>query len=160
MRTGKVHARELSPIMPWWVFRNLTDSDLRDMYAYLQSLTPVQHAIDNTTPPTFCPACGQKHGQGERNHAKTVTPAKIDPQKFADCAGHYVYPDGTPLDVTFKDNKLYVNFGQDVELIPTGTDVFDSPDLPSSIRFLRDAKGVVTGFQDTGPYGEGKKVSH
>jgi hypothetical protein len=57
MRTGYVKARELNPIMPWWHFRNLADDDLKAMFAYLRTLKPVKHRVDNTEPPTFCKSC-------------------------------------------------------------------------------------------------------
>src|SRR5215467_13275489 len=67
MRTGYVKARELNQIMPWWHFRNLTDDDLKAMFAYLRTLKPVKHQVDNTEPPTFCKLCRQTHGSGNQN---------------------------------------------------------------------------------------------
>jgi len=67
MRTGYVKARKLNQIMPWWHFRNLTDEDLKGMFAYLRTLKPVKHRVDNTEPPTLCKLYGSKHGLGDRN---------------------------------------------------------------------------------------------
>jgi mono/diheme cytochrome c family protein len=67
MRTGKVHSRKLDAMMPWQLYRNMTDQDLKDLFAYLKSLTPVDHFVDNSLPPTFCSRCGLTHGGGERN---------------------------------------------------------------------------------------------
>ena len=67
MRTGSVRGRVLNPFMPWWLFRNMTDDDLRAMFAYLRTLKPVHHLVDNTEKPTLCKLCGQKHGLGDRN---------------------------------------------------------------------------------------------
>ena len=67
MRTGSVRARSLKPIMLWWVFRNMTDDDLKAIFAYLRTLKPVHHLVDNTEKPTLCKLCGQKHGLGDRN---------------------------------------------------------------------------------------------
>jgi mono/diheme cytochrome c family protein len=67
MRTGSVRARHLNSAMPWWVFRNMTDDDLKAMFAYLRTLKPVHHLVDNTEKPTQCKLCGQKHGLGDRN---------------------------------------------------------------------------------------------
>jgi mono/diheme cytochrome c family protein len=67
MRTGSVRARKLNLIMPWWIFRNMTDDDLKSVFAYLRTLKPVHHIVDNTEKPTLCKVCGQKHGLGERN---------------------------------------------------------------------------------------------
>lgn len=70
LRTGQVGARKLNSIMPWGYFRNMTDDDLKAMYAYLRTLTPVQHRIDNSEEPTVCEVCGGKHGFGDRNHSE------------------------------------------------------------------------------------------
>ena len=67
MRTGSVGARKLKPIMPWWAFRHMTDDDLKAVFAYLRTLKPVHHTVDNTEKHTQCKLCGQKHGLGDRN---------------------------------------------------------------------------------------------
>jgi mono/diheme cytochrome c family protein len=67
IRTGAVRARPLNGFMPWWLFRNMTDDDLKAVFAYLRTLKPVHHLVDNTEPPTECKLCGQKHGLGDRN---------------------------------------------------------------------------------------------
>ncbi len=68
LRTGHVGARKLNPLMPWTYFRNMNDDDLKAIFAYLQTLPPVKHRVDNTEPPTDCSLCGGKHGFGELNH--------------------------------------------------------------------------------------------
>lgn len=68
MRTGHVGARKLNSIMPWGYFKNMTDEDLKAIYAYLRTLPPVKHRVDNTEEATACPVCGGKHGYGEKNH--------------------------------------------------------------------------------------------
>jgi mono/diheme cytochrome c family protein len=67
IRTGYVKARKLSQIMPWWTYRGLTDEDLKALLAYLRTLKPVKHRVDNTEPPTPCRLCGFSHGAGDRN---------------------------------------------------------------------------------------------
>jgi len=67
IRTGKVKARTLSPIMPWYFYRNMTDEDLKAVFAYIKTLKPVKHTVDNTEQPTACKVCGMKHGGGEKN---------------------------------------------------------------------------------------------
>jgi hypothetical protein len=53
--------------MPFENFRNFTEDDLRDIFAYLRSLPPVKHRVSNTDPATFCPLCEETHGLGDRN---------------------------------------------------------------------------------------------
>lgn len=67
MRTGLVKARKLSPVMPWAFYRNMTDDDLKAIFAYLRTLKPVKHTVDNSEPATDCKVCGNKHGGGDRN---------------------------------------------------------------------------------------------
>jgi mono/diheme cytochrome c family protein len=67
MRTGKVGARRLHASMPWYFYGKMTDDDLRSMFAFLQTLKPVKHQLDNTEPPTYCRICKQKHGFGHTN---------------------------------------------------------------------------------------------
>jgi len=67
MRTGKVGARPLHASMPWIFYGKMTDDDLKSMFAFLQTLKPVKHQLDNTEPPTYCKLCKQKHGFGRTN---------------------------------------------------------------------------------------------
>lgn len=67
LRTGYVGARELNSIMPFGEFKNLTDDDLKAMFAYLRTLPPVKHRVDNSLPPTYCKLCKHKHGAGDQN---------------------------------------------------------------------------------------------
>ncbi|HVO80553.1 MAG TPA: c-type cytochrome [Terriglobales bacterium] len=67
MRTGYVRARKLSPLMPVDVYQKLTDDDLKAMFAYLRSLKPIKHRVDNSLPPTYCKLCRLKHGAGDQN---------------------------------------------------------------------------------------------
>ncbi len=67
MHTGKVGARELSGVMPWIAYGKMTDEDLKATFAYLRTLRPVRHRVDNTLPPTACKICRGKHGAGDQN---------------------------------------------------------------------------------------------
>jgi hypothetical protein len=67
LRTGYVGARPLNPVMPWIIFRNMTDQDLSDIFAYVKTLKPVHHRVDNSMPPTLCPLDGNMHGGGDQN---------------------------------------------------------------------------------------------
>jgi mono/diheme cytochrome c family protein len=67
MRTGRVGARVISPVMPWVFYKNMTDEDLKAIFAYLRTVKPVNHQVDNAEPPTYCKLCLQSHGLGDRN---------------------------------------------------------------------------------------------
>jgi hypothetical protein len=67
MRTGKVKGRQLDAMMPTRKYRNMTDQDLKDVFAYVKTFQPVDHYVDNTLPPTKCAKCGLTHGGGARN---------------------------------------------------------------------------------------------
>ena len=67
IRTGFVGARKLNQIMPWYTYRGITDEDIVAMFAYLKTLKPVRHRVDNTEAPTFCKVCRQTHGGGNQN---------------------------------------------------------------------------------------------
>jgi len=71
IRTGKVRSRPLNGMMPTRYFKNFTDQDLKDVFAYLKSLKPVDHFVDNSEPPTKCAKCGLTHGGGDRNKKST-----------------------------------------------------------------------------------------
>jgi cytochrome c553 len=70
IRTGRVRERKLNDMMPWQVYRNMTDQDLKDIFAFLKSLKPIDHFVDNSMEPTDCARCRLKHGGGERNKKK------------------------------------------------------------------------------------------
>lgn len=67
IRNGGFKSRPLSSIMPWNFFRNLSDDDLKAIFAYLKTLKPVCHHVDNTEAATYCKICKTKHGQGAMN---------------------------------------------------------------------------------------------
>ncbi|HMX36493.1 MAG TPA: c-type cytochrome [Ferruginibacter sp.] len=49
LRKGKLKglegSRDLLPPMPWFVYKNLTDDDLRSIYAYLKTTKPVKNVV-------------------------------------------------------------------------------------------------------------------
>ncbi len=67
MRTGDVKGRKLNCIMPFEEFGRLTDDDLKAMFAYVRTLKPVKHRVDNSLPPTYCKLCRLTHGAGDQN---------------------------------------------------------------------------------------------
>ena len=74
LRTGHVGARKLNYVMPTGYFKNMNDADLKAIFAFLRTVRPVQHRVDNTEEATLCPLDGQKHGFGDRN----VKPANAE----------------------------------------------------------------------------------
>ena len=54
MRTGlhQGKGRQVLPPMPWRMIGELTDSDLRDLFGYLQSLPPVKNRVPAPVDPT------------------------------------------------------------------------------------------------------------
>ncbi len=70
MHTGRVVARQLNDAMPWAYYGGMVDDDLKAIYAYLKTIPPAKHTVDNSLPPTDCQLCGTKHGGGERNAAR------------------------------------------------------------------------------------------
>jgi hypothetical protein len=67
MRTGMVGARKIHDMMPWFMYGKQTDQDLAAMFAYLQTVKPVAHRVDNSLPATVCGVCGLQHGAGDQN---------------------------------------------------------------------------------------------
>jgi mono/diheme cytochrome c family protein len=55
MRKGKYmgldKARELLPPMPWQAFRNMTDDELKAVFAYLKSTKPIHNIVPQPVPP-------------------------------------------------------------------------------------------------------------
>jgi len=53
MRTGKHmgSGRAVLPPMPWQDYAQMTDDDLRAVFAYLRSLKPVANAVPAPVPP-------------------------------------------------------------------------------------------------------------
>jgi len=67
LHSGQVKARKLNATMPVMIYQNLTDDDMKAMFAYLKTVKPVKHRVDNSLPPTDCKLCKQKHGAGNEN---------------------------------------------------------------------------------------------
>ena len=47
----------------------MTDEDLKAIFAYLKTVKPVEHYVDNSVQPAACARCGRSHGGGARNKA-------------------------------------------------------------------------------------------
>ncbi len=44
-------SRPILPPMPWHVYKNMTDEDLKSIYAYLQSIPPIRNEVPEPLPP-------------------------------------------------------------------------------------------------------------
>lgn len=55
IRKGKAKGletnRDLLPPMPWQMYRNFTDEDLRAIFTYLKSLKPIENLVPQPVPP-------------------------------------------------------------------------------------------------------------
>jgi hypothetical protein len=49
---GLEGSRDLLPPMPWQMYRNMTDEDLKAIFTYLKSLPPVSNLVPSPKPPT------------------------------------------------------------------------------------------------------------
>ena len=67
LRTGYVGSRPLNQLMPWSIFRHMSDDDLSAIFAYLKTVKPVSHRVDNSMKATLCPIDGAMHGAGDQN---------------------------------------------------------------------------------------------
>ncbi len=67
LRTGMVGARKLSPLMNPALYKSLSDDDLKAIFAYLKTVKPIKHRVDNSEPEALCKVCNYKHGGGAQN---------------------------------------------------------------------------------------------
>jgi hypothetical protein len=53
IRTGRHMgvSRPILPPMPWQMYRNLTDDDLKAVYAYLRTVEPIHNRVPDPLPP-------------------------------------------------------------------------------------------------------------
>ena len=63
VRTGKhqgqPNGRDVLPPMPWFNLKDLTDADLKAIWAYLQSLPPITNRVPlPSAPPQAAPTSG------------------------------------------------------------------------------------------------------
>jgi nicotinate dehydrogenase subunit B len=66
MRTGHVKARELSPLMPWVVYRNLSDDDLRAIFTFLSAGPRSRTTSPITSRPRPAPPAARSTAGGDR----------------------------------------------------------------------------------------------
>ncbi len=151
MRTGSVHGRVLSPLMPWIVFGKMSDEDLRAIAAYLATVPRVRHLIDAAEPVAPCATCGQEHGGGALNRPKESRAIPVDPAATAGCEGTYRFSDGYTLVFVREDAKLFaVTGGVRDELFTEDNVLFFSRKDAILAEFVRGPGGRVTHFVDHG----------
>lgn len=146
MRTGK--GGTLAPMMPWTAYARLTDEDLAAIHAFLATMRPVAHAINNLAPPTWCTVCEQEHGLGEQNEIEVPEGVPIDLALLDDYVGTYRSVDyGFTLRVTRDGDgalRAQEEDGPVADLIPQSDTRFLMAGGLAPLRFERDASGAVT----------------
>ena len=150
IRTGRVRTRDLSPLMPWTVFRHMNDDDLKAMLAYLKGVPKVRHFIDETEPSGMCATCGQEHGGGKLNRPKESAAIPVDPKVLEGCEGVYLFKDAPPLSFVRAEGKLYAigGDGKREELFTEDNRVFFTKNDPDLVEFVRDPDGRVSRLID------------
>ena len=75
LRTGRHMgaSRPILPPMPWGAFRNLTDEDLRSIYAYLMTLRPVRNGSRNRCRPLVHSARRNARLRGRPGYRRSVS---------------------------------------------------------------------------------------
>jgi len=67
VRQGDLHGARLNAVMPWGYYGDMTEADVRSIYAALKSRRGVRHTVNAAELPTPCRKCGSPHGGGSRN---------------------------------------------------------------------------------------------
>jgi hypothetical protein len=48
---GLAGSRPMLPPMPWQMYKNMTDDELKAIFAYLKSTKPIHNVVPQPTPP-------------------------------------------------------------------------------------------------------------
>ena len=145
IRTGK--GGTLSPMMPWAVFQHLTDADLTAIHAFLQTMHPVAHHINNFAEPTQCFVCEQEHGLGELNELAIPEGMAIDVVLYDDYIGAYQSEEyGFIIRIKREGDRLLAqeDEGPVAQLIPQSETRFLMAGGIAPLRFVRDESGTVS----------------
>ena len=147
MRTGKARGRELDPIMPTTVFRNLSDEDLDALFAYLGALPKVKHILDNIDKPTKCRICEGEHPLGQYNRPVEHTLVPLPMAELRDAPGTYRFEDGFEMRIAIESGALKLKYDEtNCTLVTTNRRVFFCQGDIDRIEFTRDAAGRITGL--------------
>jgi hypothetical protein len=145
LRSGK--GGGLSPIMPWVVFRGLSDEDLAAIYEALGVVQPVAHYVGNAGEPSHCAVCGQSHPFGEYNRLETPVGVRLEPAQLERLAGRYYSRayDFT-VEVRRDGRRLFgrVDEEPEIELIAQSATRFLAPGWVAPVEFVLDADGRAT----------------
>jgi len=147
IRTGK--GGTLHSVMPWIVMKNYKDEDLRAIYHYLKTASPVRHYINNIAKPTYCKLCGGTHGAGDMNTAKIIKTVKVKSAVYNEYAGTYTSDGGDSLTFFRNGDSLMVKNeieGFTTKLLPVSSTEFASNTLPFNFIFARNVENMVTGL--------------
>lgn len=152
MRTGRVKGRDLSPLMPWIVFKNLNDADLDALFAVLRALTPVKHVIDNIAAPSACKICGGTHPLGEYNRPREFKPIDVDLSQVADAVGSYRFESGWQIRLVIEGGTFRIRFddSNSCQLLTEDKKTFACEGDVDRIEIIRDATGAVTHILNLG----------
>jgi mono/diheme cytochrome c family protein len=144
MRTGK--GGSLSPVMPWAVFKGLSDDDLAAIHQALGSVQPVAHYIGNAGTARHCAVCGQDHPLGEFNHLEIPAGVPVAARLLNRLAGRYRSDDAdVTLSIRSEGSRLYgrENDDPEIELIAQSETKFLAPAWVAPIEFVVGEDGRV-----------------
>lgn len=145
MRNGKFNT--LSPMMPWFVFRNMSDSDLVDVRTAMRRLWPIVHRVNNSETPTHCPICLQEHGGGASNTVQPPPKGVVLPRTALEkYAGTYrAREDGALLELRLDGDRLVAVADKEVHEMVALADgrFYEVGGAGVPLRFGLDAQGKV-----------------
>jgi mono/diheme cytochrome c family protein len=144
MRTGK--GGSLGPVMPWTVFKGLSDDDLAAIHEALRSVQPVAHYIGNVGTPRHCAVCGQDHPLGEFNHVDTPAGVPVEARLLDRLAGRYRSDEAdVTLSIRSEGSRLYgrENDDAEIELIAQSETKFLAPGWVAPVEFIVGQDGRV-----------------
>lgn len=143
IRTGKMGV--LNPRMPWIAYKNISDEDLKAIFAALQQLPEVNHKVINGIEPTYCEVCEQEHGYGKYNKIVPLKAVPFDHSLYPEFVGTYMSEDSLSISVKLDKDKLLISKeGRDFEeLVPISEKQFRALGLPAPVSFKRNNFGKV-----------------
>ncbi len=145
IQTGKNGT--LSDAMPWHAYRNIPETELKALYAFLQTRHPVNHLVSNLVPPSMCEICEQEHGMGAQNELIQLESIPVDPEILAKYVGSYYSEEyNFTVNIWLDDGILKSQEPERAvaKLIALSDSRFLMEGGLSPLHFERDADGQVT----------------